>query len=76
MRSRKLFWYCRNQERAFTMMQASKNFEHSGPVDLERAASATQCKQIEKSPAPSLSKRIKNRAINPNHDIVGESQGG
>ena len=51
-------WCCRDQRRAYRMVQAfAEKLEHTGPVKNESAASGSQSKQLAWTPEPPLPKR-------------------
>ena len=50
-------WYCRDQQRACRMAQASaEKLELTGPAEKKRVASVPQRKQLARTPEPPLPK--------------------
>ena len=50
-------WCCRNQQRAYRMVQASaEKLEHTRSAEKERVASVSQRQQLASMPEPPLSK--------------------
>ena len=50
-------WCCRDQQRAYRMVQASaEKLEHTGPAENERMASVPQREQLANTPEPPLPK--------------------
>ena len=50
-------WFCRDQQRACRMAQASaEKLEHTGPAEKERVASVPQREQMASTPEPPLPK--------------------
>ena len=63
-------WCCRNQQRACRRAQASAaKLEHIGPAEKERVACATE-RAVGKNAGVALAKRIRNRAVSPEYQIM------
>ena len=67
-------WYCRDQQRACRMAQASaKKLEHTGPAEEGRVASMPQ-RAVDKYTGAVFAKRKRNRAVIPEYQIVREER--